>query len=43
MRTLTEAKVLLETLKAITSDFLMAKFVEVSAIKKRSRWSPKQK
>jgi len=32
MRTLTEAKVLLETLEAITSDFLLAKFVEVAEV-----------
>jgi hypothetical protein len=32
MKTLTEAKVLLETLKAITSDFLLAKFVEVAEV-----------
>ncbi len=32
MRTLTEHKVLLETLGAITSDFLMAKFVEVAEV-----------
>jgi hypothetical protein len=32
MRKLTEHKVLLETLSAITSDFLMAKFVEVAEV-----------
>ncbi|MFZ8787873.1 hypothetical protein [Thermocrinis sp.] len=32
MKALTEAKALLETLKAITSDFLMAKFVEVAEV-----------
>ncbi|MFZ8863423.1 MAG: hypothetical protein ACO2PP_23360 [Thermocrinis sp.] len=32
MKTLTDAKVLLETLEAITSEFLMAKFVEVADV-----------